>query len=294
MNEQMEFPETFEEFAKEYGFKDDKEIYTNGSDLIPIFRVKQWLEHTQKPTTKNDLALIHTEGLDEEIRCTMCTNSMKSDRGCDGGCVVNNAMYKKVMDAIERRIHPTTKNNLYVIPQEPCEMTAEEYRQRMIQAFHNADTDELIAVCVLPTEKEFEHLEWLLKNHYKKEPCEDAIRREDALMALCRAVHKNDDTIPCPNQRVSCLWSKTKVQDYAREIYNLSPVIPKSTKPKTAHWVYKIYGGFHEQGDWYCSHCDYQYNYGKGHAKFCPECGYEMSEPSEEISEYDKRRDQPY
>jgi hypothetical protein len=59
------------------------------------------------------------------------------------------------------------------LSQEPCGMTAEEYRQRMIQAFHNADTDELIAVCVLPTEKEFEHLEWLLKNHYKKEPCDD-------------------------------------------------------------------------------------------------------------------------
>lgn len=52
-------------------------------------------------------------------------------------------------------------------------MTVEEYRQRMIQAFHNADADELIAVCVLPTEKEFEFLEWLLKKHYKKEPCED-------------------------------------------------------------------------------------------------------------------------
>lgn len=48
MNEQMEFPETFEGFAKEYGFKDDKEIYTNGSDLIPIFRVKQWLEYDNK------------------------------------------------------------------------------------------------------------------------------------------------------------------------------------------------------------------------------------------------------
>lgn len=46
MNEQMEFPETFEEFAKEYGFKDD--VYTNGSDLIQIFRVKQWLEHDNK------------------------------------------------------------------------------------------------------------------------------------------------------------------------------------------------------------------------------------------------------
>ena len=88
----MEFPETFEQFAKEYGFKDSKEVYTNGSDLIPIFRVKQWLEH---------------------------------------------------------------------------EMSAEQYRQRMIQAFHNADCDELIAVCVLPTEKEFKYLEWLLKNHYK-------------------------------------------------------------------------------------------------------------------------------
>ena len=48
MNEQMEFPETFEGFAKEYGFKDDKEVYTNGLDLIPIFRVKQWLEYDNK------------------------------------------------------------------------------------------------------------------------------------------------------------------------------------------------------------------------------------------------------
>ena len=94
MSKQMEFPETFEKFAKEYGFKDDKEVYTNGSDLIPVFRVKQWLEYDNK-------------------------------------------------------------------------MTAEEYRQRMMQAFRNAGADELIAVCVLPTEKEFEHLEWLLKNHYK-------------------------------------------------------------------------------------------------------------------------------
>lgn len=43
--DKMEFPETFEEFARDYGFKDDKEIYTNGSDLIPVFRVKQWLDH---------------------------------------------------------------------------------------------------------------------------------------------------------------------------------------------------------------------------------------------------------
>ena len=45
MSEQMEFPETFDEFADFYGFKDSKEVYTNGSELIPVFRVKQWLEH---------------------------------------------------------------------------------------------------------------------------------------------------------------------------------------------------------------------------------------------------------
>ena len=48
MNEQMEFPNTFDEFADYYGFKDSEEIYTNGSMLIPIFRVKQWLEHDNK------------------------------------------------------------------------------------------------------------------------------------------------------------------------------------------------------------------------------------------------------
>jgi hypothetical protein len=64
MNEQMEFPETFEKFAEEYGFKDDKEVYTNGSDLIPIFRVKQWLEHIS--TTKAE-SEIHCNCTDEEI-----------------------------------------------------------------------------------------------------------------------------------------------------------------------------------------------------------------------------------
>ena len=44
--------------------------------------------------------------------------------------------------------------------------TVEQYRERMIQAFHNADCDNLIAVVVLPTEKEFQNLEWLLKKEY--------------------------------------------------------------------------------------------------------------------------------
>ncbi len=45
MANSMTFPATFEEFAEAYKIVDSKEVYTNGTELIPIFRVKQWLEH---------------------------------------------------------------------------------------------------------------------------------------------------------------------------------------------------------------------------------------------------------
>lgn len=40
----LNFPETPEEFIKEYSFKDKQEVYTNGAELISVFRVKQMLE----------------------------------------------------------------------------------------------------------------------------------------------------------------------------------------------------------------------------------------------------------
>ena len=53
-NDIMEFPSTFDEFAKEYGFKDKEEIYTNGSDLIPVFRVKQWLAYIKEYSAEGE------------------------------------------------------------------------------------------------------------------------------------------------------------------------------------------------------------------------------------------------
>lgn len=41
----MDMPETFEEFIKEYGFKDEKEYYTNGSELVQVSRAMQAWEH---------------------------------------------------------------------------------------------------------------------------------------------------------------------------------------------------------------------------------------------------------
>lgn len=47
MADSMSFPNTFDEFAEQFKIIDKEEVYTNGSELIPIFRVKQWLEHQE-------------------------------------------------------------------------------------------------------------------------------------------------------------------------------------------------------------------------------------------------------
>ncbi|OUQ69591.1 hypothetical protein B5E53_02295 [Eubacterium sp. An11] len=45
MGDMMSFPETPEEFLEQYSFVDKKEEYTNGAELIPVFRIKQMFEH---------------------------------------------------------------------------------------------------------------------------------------------------------------------------------------------------------------------------------------------------------
>lgn len=44
----MEFPKTMKEFVDSYSFKDREEVYTNGVELIPVFRVEQAIEHYEK------------------------------------------------------------------------------------------------------------------------------------------------------------------------------------------------------------------------------------------------------
>ena len=45
MNTMMTFPKTIDEFIDLYTFVDRKEVYTNGSELIQVFRVQQALDH---------------------------------------------------------------------------------------------------------------------------------------------------------------------------------------------------------------------------------------------------------
>lgn len=49
MGEIMQFPETVEEFMQLYKITDTQQVYTNGTELVPIFRMKQWFDaHKQR------------------------------------------------------------------------------------------------------------------------------------------------------------------------------------------------------------------------------------------------------
>lgn len=41
----MTFPDTAEEFMEQYKIVDTEQVYTNGVEMVPIFRMRQWFEH---------------------------------------------------------------------------------------------------------------------------------------------------------------------------------------------------------------------------------------------------------
>ena len=74
MSDMMTFPDTWEEYERSYGFYDTEEVYTNGSRLIPSFRVRQWLDHESERKKKKMT-------LDEAIRHCEETSKFKSEEG---------------------------------------------------------------------------------------------------------------------------------------------------------------------------------------------------------------------
>lgn len=57
MGEMMTFPETIQEFLEQYKIVDTEQVYTNGAELVPIFRVLQWYDAhitPAKPQTNAD------------------------------------------------------------------------------------------------------------------------------------------------------------------------------------------------------------------------------------------------
>ena len=45
MGEMMTFPASVEEFMEQNKMIDTEHVYSNGTEFVPIYRMKQWLEH---------------------------------------------------------------------------------------------------------------------------------------------------------------------------------------------------------------------------------------------------------
>lgn len=81
MPDSMMFPKTVDEFMEKYKIVDTEEVYTNGAELVPIFRMKQWFEHVDAEP-KQAYVIIDEDG---NMECSNCGSSSCFDSYC-GHC----------------------------------------------------------------------------------------------------------------------------------------------------------------------------------------------------------------
>ena len=76
MGDMMAFPASVEEFMEQYKMTDTEHVYSNGTEYVPIYRIKQWFEHCrnqQRPTV--DAVPV--------VRCKDCKHCDPENYHCD-------------------------------------------------------------------------------------------------------------------------------------------------------------------------------------------------------------------
>ena len=66
-------------------------------------------------SNKNSNVISVYDGVSEAVRCAMCSNPNKSDRGCDGACSYDEKLYERIMKAIAESVADTPQT------EETCE-----------------------------------------------------------------------------------------------------------------------------------------------------------------------------
>lgn len=61
-------------------------------------------------SNKNSNVISVYDGVSEAVRCAMCSNPNKSDRGCDGACSYDEKLYERIMKAIAESVADTPQN----------------------------------------------------------------------------------------------------------------------------------------------------------------------------------------
>ena len=74
-------------------------------------------------------AAIYVEGLDEEIRCEMCRNPMRTNRGCDGNCKYDEKLYERIMQILGERIKQLPSAQPEIIRCKDCRHGVDYYHE---------------------------------------------------------------------------------------------------------------------------------------------------------------------
>ena len=94
MADVMEFPSTVEEFMEYYKVIDTDHVYSNGTEFVPIYRMRQWFDHLDAvPRTKADrIRAMSDEELAEligdNIDCCICKKEIFQTTECPGSILI--------------------------------------------------------------------------------------------------------------------------------------------------------------------------------------------------------------
>ena len=90
--------------TREEAINEINKVFTSAYANYIVTALTEGATVSDKEQGTTYIQAIYTEALEEGIRCAMCTNTIKSDTGCDGGCIVDAKMYNKVMTEINSRL----------------------------------------------------------------------------------------------------------------------------------------------------------------------------------------------
>ena len=76
MGDMMTFPASVEEFMEQYKMTDTEHVYSNGTEYVPIYRMKQWFEHCRNQQRPTIDAV-------EVVRCWDCNHCDPENHHCD-------------------------------------------------------------------------------------------------------------------------------------------------------------------------------------------------------------------
>ena len=89
----MSFPDHWWEFVRQYQFADKEEVYTNGSMLIPSFRVQQMvMAYFDGPVDDNECELVETGSYScayeiiHVLECSACGKTCEHTNGSYPRC----------------------------------------------------------------------------------------------------------------------------------------------------------------------------------------------------------------